>query len=486
MTDKKERKEDIAPQTEQITPQARPQTWADPGTWSASTKFLPAYVVLIGIFIAIYYNNYRDTGLKLTSYESCVATFNYTFRVNAALAQAHDHSTHSWEIGHAFEATQQIFTPGRSVFSPYAFPHGKIPKLSLRLDEASLYVESKIQTANKTLYDEEDAAVSDPAALGVAAIMFSQRWGSSEKMAAATRQKDVLLNEAPRYRNGAISHRFEDAELWSDAIAMFPPFLAYYGVATDDLDVIRTAVQQIGLYRDVLRIGSGSRKGLWKHIAGPSKHSDDGAWSTGNAWAAYGMARVRATIAAWPKSSAALIDEVETLDTWIQEIFDGAIKTDDDASGLLKNYLGDSASKGETSGTALLSALVYRMAVMRKDTFAQDRYMDWAHRKRRAIFERVDENGCVGPAVNSLKPQFKELVNFSPEGQSFLLLLGTAWRDCVCSSPNGICLATYLEETRSKLAGELSFESLTGHTFESLTSSVANRVQTFLKYFEAP
>lgn len=443
-----------AKEEENIVYQVRPSTWLDPGTWSASFKFLPAYIALIGIFIAIYWNHFTQEEIPtdLSSYESCTGTFNYSFRINAALEQAQKEARHSWEVGYAFEATQQIFNPERSVFGPDPFPNGKLPSLGLRLDEASLYAEPRLKSHGKVLFKDEKDAVSDPAAVGIAALMLSQKWNNKDLMTAATRQKDILLNEAPRYSNGAISHRLGEPQLWSDAIAMFPPFLAYYGVATNDLDLTREAVRQIGLYRDVLRIGAGRTQGLWRHIVGPSEDFDEGAWSTGSAWAAYGMARVRATITAWPLSNASLSKEKNDLDTWIAEILSGAVITDDDSSGLLRNYPGDSTWSGETSGTALLVAAAYRMAILRPDVFAKNTYLDWMHRKRRAVIQRVDENGVARPAVNPLKPKSRTpFTGVSPEGQSFVLLLGTAWRDCVCA---GICLDAYKKETGVKLTGE--------------------------------
>lgn len=428
-------------------------TWLDPGTWSASLKFLPAYIALLGIFIAVYWNSWtQEHTTDISSPESCVGTFNYSFPVNAAIHQAHNEATRSWEIGYVFESTQQVFNPERSVFGSDPFPDGKIPNLGMRLDEASLYAEPRLKPHGKVLFKEERDAVSDPAAVGIAAIMLSQKWGNNDFMAAATRQKEILLNEAPRYSNGAISHLLGEAQLWSDAVAMFPPFLAYYGVATDDLSMVRQAFREIALYRDVLRINGGRTKGLWRHIVGPAEDSDEGAWSTGNAWAAYGMARVRATITAWPNSNTTMAEEKNDLDTWIAEILSGAVMTDDDSSGLLRNYLGDSTWSGETSGTALLAATAYRMAVMRPEVFAKSSYLDWMHRKRRAVIQRVDENGISRPAVNPLKPKSRApFTGISPEGEGFILLLSTAWRDCVCA---GICLEAYKKETGVTVAGE--------------------------------
>lgn len=338
MGDKKQTQEDTEP-----TPNAVPQNkhdWLDPGTWSSDLKYTPVYVAFGAVLLSILYLNFfHRPEVDLTSYESCVGTFNYTFRINAASTQAHDWSKQSREIGMAYEATLQIYNPERSVFGPDPFPGGKLPKLGMRMDEAAVYAQEKVKVLGNSLFDEDDGSVSGPATMGVAALMLAQRW-SKDYMPAATRQKDILLEKALRHSNGAISHRFDHVELRSGAIGMFPPFLAYYGVATKDLSIIQEAVRQIGLYRDALLIKSGPTKGLWKHIFGPA--ADTKAWSSGNAWAAYGMARVSATIAAWPESSIALSKESDELNGWIREIVDGAMRTDSDDSKLLKNYLGES------------------------------------------------------------------------------------------------------------------------------------------------
>ncbi|KAF2208634.1 hypothetical protein CERZMDRAFT_9508, partial [Cercospora zeae-maydis SCOH1-5] len=336
--------------------------------------------------------------------------------------------THSWEIGYAHEATMQIFNPERSVFGSNPFPGGQLPSLGLRLDEASLYAQPKIRTHDESLFDEENGAMSDPASLGVAALMFGRRsWNSKDYRAAAERQKDLLLKRAPRYANGAISHRRDNAELWADAVAMFPPFLAYYGVAKNDTDLLHEAVVQIGLYRDVLQ----SENGLWKHIVGSPDRAVEGYWSTGNAWVAYGMARVRATISAWSRNNATLTNDQERLDSWIKELLDAVIASDDHGSGLLRNRLQDKGYDGETSGTSLLAATVYRMAISNPMVFGKREYLEWANAKRHAVVSRVDKDGFAKPAADPLNHKSKEPAEISPEGESFLLLLGAAWRDCV-------------------------------------------------------
>lgn len=379
----------------------------------------------------MYYVSFvMEQDLDTSSTESCIGTFNYTFRINAARHQAEQLSTHSWELGTAAEAIAELVDSQKTVFGRVPFPDDKIPPQLWHMDQSLTWVHQKIRTDSQTLYDD-DFSVSDPAALGVAATLLGARY--KEYTAAATKQKDYLLNEAPKYINGAISHRKEVAELWSDAVSMVPPFLAYFGVATNDIGLIKTAFRQIQLYRDVLSINRGPKKGLWKHIVGPSEMADEGCWSTGNAWAAYGMVRTRATISAWRPSSELMTGEKEKLDQWIGEILDGAMNTDDDESGLLRNYLGDDSWFGETSGTSLLAATAYRMAVLRPKTFGQPKYLTWADRKRDAVIGRVDDEGFAHPAVNPLKHDSKEPFEYSPEGASFLMMMGAAWRDCVCA-----------------------------------------------------
>lgn len=405
-------------------------SWTNPFTWPASV-----YVALLLVSAAAYWSKFIvEPSFDTATPELCRSTFNYTFRVNAARSQIERLSSHSWEYGIGAEAILELLEPERTVFAPEPFPADKIQKLPLKKPQGIMWMHRHIRTkGDPTLY-ADDYSVSDPASLGIATVMLGQR--DSKSFQAAMRQKDYLLNDAKRYSNGAISHRVEVAELWSDAVSMVPPFLAFYAVAANDLDLMKEAVRQCELYREVLMIESGPKKGLWKHIVGPSHMSDEGVWSTGAAWAAYGMVRVRATISGWRPSNGTMVQELQNLDQWIGEILDGAIRTDDDSSGLLRNYLGDSEWFGETSGTALLAATAYRMAILNPAVFAQAKYVEWAHEKRKAVLQRVDDNGFAYPAVNPLKHASKEPIKESAEGESFLLMLGSAWRDCVCA---GLC-----------------------------------------------
>lgn len=423
----------IRPEEEEKKTAVKPgePTWSDFSTWTLSMRFAPAAVIALGCFIAIYYQHFfGDQSLDMTSWGSCMASFPYGINMAGLKFSVETLPSHSWEYGTAAEALLELFTPERSVFSPSAFPHGNIPPnpwYEKVLDELSWAV--KYIDPNGPVLYYETTAVSDPASLGISAILVGQR--SKIYLDAAHRQRDFLLNEAPRYSNGAISHRSDNAELWSDAIAMFPPFLAYCAVESKDTTLMKETVNQIRLYHDVLAYKDGPRKSLWKHIVGSSIRSDDGAWSTGNAWAAFGMARVRATLTHWPSSNDTLKEEKADLDQWIDELIGAVVKWDNDDSGLLRNYIDDKSWFGETSGTALMAATVYRMAVMQPDVFGK--YTTWAHQKRQVVLNRADKDGMAQPAVNSLEHLSRKPVQRSAEGQAFVLMMLSAWRDCVCA-----------------------------------------------------
>jgi hypothetical protein len=238
----------------------------------------------------------------------------------------------------------------------------------------------------------------------------------------------------------------------ADFVYMAPPFLAFYGAATNNGSVLREAVRQCGLYREVLMVNEtdGEYAGLWHHIVGPQK-ADGGLWSTGNGWAAAGMTRVLGTVLKAPQGLFACgygeegmrrEEAVRDLGGWIKEILDGAMRTSMDG-GLLRNYLddpcnGDGHGFGEVSGTVLLASVAYRVAVLLPRVFGKV-YVDWAEGVRDVIGDggHVTGNGTVVPTVNPLGwGDTRPYTAGSPEGQCFVVLMYAAWRDCVYA---GVC-----------------------------------------------
>lgn len=206
----------------------------------------------------------------------------------------------------------------------------------------------------------------------------------------------------------------------------------YYGVYSNDEKLVREAVEQCRLYCEIL----GTEKGLWKHILStrdsvPGERAEDdlGLWSTSNGWAAAGMARVLATIQN-AKFGGEMQDEQNLLVKMIKGIVLGAMDLDTDASDLLRNYLDNETWWGEISGTALLAATVFRLAVLQPGIFGAE-YTDWALHKMEVVSRHIDKDtGIAAPAVNPLcESQGEPLSGPSPEGQAFVVLLYAAWRD---------------------------------------------------------
>ncbi len=114
--------------------------------------------------------------------------------------------------------------------------------------------------------------------------------------------------------------------------------------------------------------------------------------------------------------------------------------------GLLHNYLNDGSWFGEVSGTAVLSAVAYRMAVNDPGMFGQS-YITWADTNRKAIANYQGSNGIFAPTINPYNWFDRSpYTGGSPEGQAFTVYLYTAYRDCVgagvCTNPSSPLPAT--------------------------------------------
>jgi hypothetical protein len=147
------------------------------------------------------------------------AEVNAGFDVFAAVQAMIDKASHSWEWGTAAEALLELYNNELSVFGPNPFPNGNIPLADPGI-LALTYAKPFINRNSQVLVD--NSAVGDPASLGVSAILLGQ--SDNTYIGAANRQADYLLNQAPRWSNGAISQRPDVAELWADNMAMSFPF----------------------------------------------------------------------------------------------------------------------------------------------------------------------------------------------------------------------------------------------------------------------
>ncbi|KAJ7346965.1 hypothetical protein DFH08DRAFT_206749 [Mycena albidolilacea] len=378
---------------------------------------------------------------------------NPGFNISSVATIAQALPSHSWEFGTATQALLELYSPLLSVFGPTPFP---VQTLSPSDVLGLAYAQAKIpQPFGIHGLSNGDGAVGDPASLGVGAVMIGKT--DSSFSVAAQQEIDYVVGLAPKWPNGAISHRADVAELWADFIYMAPPFIAFFAADSNNASLLETAYLQCGLYREVLLFGSNASTfsavgtsdtdGRWHHIVGPQS-AEPGLWSSSNGWAAAGMARVLATIIKAPVAVGTQwrATAIADLTAWIKEIVDGARSspTDDD---LLRNYLNDTTTGhgfGEISGSSLIASVAYRMTILAPHAFPAATYVSWADSIRTVLGgndaqgnPHITSNGTATPAVNPLAwLDTTPWTAGSPEGNNFVVLLYTAWRDCVWA---GVC-----------------------------------------------
>ncbi|KAJ3867658.1 Six-hairpin glycosidase [Lentinula novae-zelandiae] len=369
-------------------------------------------------------------------------------------------ASQSWELGTAAEALTELDWPALSVFNASAFPP---PHVLNSANNASDVLKIANDTVSAKPNDSlalvaNDGAVGDPASIGVAVLLANWTDSSNTSYAiAAGEQLDYLLNVAPRTDSGAISQRNDEVQLWADFIYMAPPFIAYYGAlqaGDNESYLLQTAYEQISLYRDVLR----DDDGLWRHVAlgswedttyvfepfrsmNVSKsttvtgqpvpipvhsiiYADTHDFISGNGWAAAGMLRVLETL---NHSSMAtdFADQTANLTQWIQEILSSSWQYQLE-NGTLLNTIDDSNSFADSSGTALLASVTYRMAVFTNDTSL----IPNADKAFQLVESNIDGDGWLRDTVDPETFDSPSAADSaSPEGQAFVLLLQAAYSD---------------------------------------------------------
>ncbi|KAI1796305.1 Six-hairpin glycosidase-like protein [Ganoderma leucocontextum] len=336
-------------------------------------------------------------------------------------------ATHSWEIGTELETLTELEWPKLSVFYGAVPPPAQLPTPNTAADVIGKATANISNFSGPSPLIDGDGAVGDPASLGVAVLLANwTRTDLSDNRLelAAKNQLDYLLNVAPQTPDGAISHRASEVQLWADFVYMAPPFIAYYGaIAGGDYgaSLLAEAYKQCKLYRQYLSDGSG----LWRHIVLGSDWQDHNHWGTGNGWAAAGMLRVLETIArsghAWKFS-----DELADLTTWIDEILTHSWAFQHE-NGTLYNWIDqEDTTFTDSSSTALLGAVSFRLATITRNSL----HIPSAHRALKVIKQSVNEDGWLLNTVDPFTFNTTSLPGqYSPEGQAFVLLLHSAWRD---------------------------------------------------------
>ncbi|KAE8538351.1 hypothetical protein D1P53_004703 [Cryptococcus gattii VGV] len=323
-----------------------------------------------------------------------------------------DISTHSWENGTKAQAILESKYPSYSVFassSPIPLPD-KFDENDIKdvVGVAEVTMSNRPPTntsaaahGGSTLL--EDDAAGDPASLGVTILLANASTGNAQVNGvsygdAAREELNYLLYDVPKTSAGAISHRADQVQLWSDSVYMVPPFLAYYGALDNNQTLLQQAYQQCG-----------------------NGTSDTNLWATGNGWAAAGMLRVWATIN-WSSFSDQLNSEMSDLESWVREILD-ASKPYVTSNGIFYNYINNTSSFEDASSAALMSHVGLRLSTL---GITND-YVDMALGLLSAASSYVNSTGYLTQVVNPL--DFSEQGEESPEGQSFLVMAYAAHKD---------------------------------------------------------
>ncbi|EJU06613.1 Six-hairpin glycosidase [Dacryopinax primogenitus] len=365
--------------------------------------------------------------LLLTTTLAQNLTDNQISQVRSNLQQS---AQQSWELGTEAEALTELDYPSLSVFSPLSLPPPTFftsSPPSEVLSIAASVVHSRPAGPGPLI--PADGAVGDPASIGVSVLLanYSHTPGGNFS-AAAQAQLDYLLLAAPRSSSGAISHRADQVQLWADFVYMAPPFIAYYGAVTQNQTLLALAYEQISLYRQALRDSSG----LWRHITLGSG-VDDGHWATGNGWAAAGCLRVAMTIY-FSGFGGEMGNEVNDLVAWAGEIVN-AVWPYQQPNGTLLNYVDDPSSFADSSSTALLASVSFRLATL-PSSLRSFHTIPSALRAQTLINSAgLSTDGWLQPVVDPYDYPLRGTK--SPEGQAFVLLLQAAYSEWSAQGEQG-------------------------------------------------
>ncbi|KAI0698006.1 hypothetical protein BC835DRAFT_1405518 [Cytidiella melzeri] len=362
-------------------------------------------------------------------------------QLNAVKERLAQGAKQSWELGTEAQALTELDTPSFSVLTTSASlppPQSAPGSLEEVLTIAQSAV-SKLSTSSAPQPFYANSAAGDPPSIGVSVLIAN--WtgrGQQDNLnyaGAATDQLEYLFLKVPRTSDGAISHRVEKLQLWSDFVAMTPPFISYYGVVTGNQSMVEEGYNQIKLYRN--------------YLLDSSAGTDPGHWSTGNGWAAIGMLRVLGTIAR-SQFSGQMQSEQKDLTSWVGEIHSG-MYANLRSSGLFGNYADQNSTFDDAASTALLASTVYRLSLLGN----VHTFIPMAEKSRQALFAQgsssstngsglthFTSDGWLTPVVNP--DNIGQQGTQSPEGQAFVVELSAAYSDWVKAGSPGASSASHL------------------------------------------
>ncbi|GAA5883138.1 hypothetical protein JCM16303_006109 [Sporobolomyces ruberrimus] len=359
----------------------------------------------------------------------------------------------SWEIGTHLESLIEYSFPSLSAFSSsYDSVSSSTSPLPTQVLSSVSYLISRNPPSSNQLQIVQDGSSADPVSIAPFYVLAnftldadntraslpsnsSDITGASKGQVeeAVRNQVEAILERTPRTNDGAISHRSQTTELWSDFVYMVPPFLAYYGVLSKNTSLLDAAYTQCRLYRQYLLSPS---IGLWKHIV-MGDSPDQGLWSTGNGWAANGMLRVVGALKNSDYENQ-YESEIQDLMNWTREIVESAWQQPM-RNGLLHNYLNETNTFVECSGTALLSSATFRLSQL-SSNYSRSTSLTAAESAYQTLLNSHLSNpqGVLQPVVNPMdySSQLGNVKNdgtgnVSPEGEAFVLLMESARREWI-------------------------------------------------------
>ncbi|KAI5477419.1 Glycosyl hydrolase, family 88 [Pseudohyphozyma bogoriensis] len=355
-------------------------------------------------------------------------------KVNLVKQQLNQTATLSWEIGTHMEALLEYDLPSLSVYAAGSLPFPSTPHAYEVLTTATNIVANKTAGSLQLITDGSSA---DPASIGPAVLLANatvlsgNRVSAAQFFTAATEQVEALLQNTPKTTDGAISHRTDQVELWSDFVFL-----------TQNETIIQTAYQQCELYRHYLQSNSSK---LWTHIIWGS-NQDTGLWATGNGWAANGMLRVAATLlhSSYASDYSA---QINNLTSWSSEIVTAAFEMQK-SDGFFPNYFNSTNSFSDAASAALLAAASYRLAYLNVTTST----IASAEITRQAVYNAVSSStGILSPVVDPLS--YGQQGTQSPEAEAFVLLMDSAWRDWYAQEGGEITEGSTVTSSADSTAG---------------------------------
>lgn len=253
-----------------------------------------------------------------------------------------------------------------------------------------------------------DEALTDPASNGEPMLRAAEITGDRSLKDAVLRNVDLLLNRAPRSREGVLFHWAGKKIVMIDSSYMVPPLLVVTGHAEE-------AMRQMEGFRKLLW---DEGKKLFRHMWNEEKGAfeRDSLWGVGNGWAAMGMTRmIRSLPDTMPEARKTLQGQVrELLGSCI-----GFMRQD----GLFHDVLDDSGSFLDANCGQAFAYSIFRGV---KGGWVDPFCLGAAKAMRAAAWNKVDRWGIVREVCGA--PHFVSQ-GIAPEAQAFFLLMEAAYHD---------------------------------------------------------